>query len=126
MRILAKRARTSFHWFLFFENAPNTFWMFEGDVPVALREFIKQHNKMVEKGISSLSSHQDLLENICNRFNTLTTKYDLGEHNEFMTALVIQDQSLQVGSLSQWYKMPTALTNPGHVQVEIDKLNTGN
>ena len=126
MRILAKNARTSLHWFLFFENSPNTFWMFEGTISPVLREFIKQHNRMIDIGASSLSSHQELVETLTNRFSTLATKYDLGEYNEFMTAQLIQDQSLQFGSLSQWYKMPTALTNPGHVQVEIDKLNTGN
>lgn len=115
MRILAKNARTSFHWFLFFENSHNTFWMFEGTISPVLREFIKQHNRMVDIGASSLLSHQDLLETITNRFSILATKYDLGEHNEFMAA--------QVSRIDYDHPLLALTNSPGHVQIEIDRLN---
>lgn len=114
MRILAKNARTSLHWFLFLENSPNTFWMFEGTISPVLREFIKQHNRMIDIGASCLSSHQELLETLTNRFSTLATKYDLGEHEAFLKAQMARTS----------YDHPLlAMTNyPGHVQVEIDRI----
>lgn len=95
MKYMVKQAKVGMHWFLICERS-NVFWMFDGCVPVNLRNFIKEHNAMVDRGITSITDGNQIAMYIQREMGHFGMKYDLGdsaEHAENMRKWTEQRQA---------------------------------